>query len=116
MMKVSHQMKEVECSGIYEMKIDINKVYVIIRKLYFTLYIMFYTLLIIRVNGGIRMEKTEKRWLWILVGMMFLAYFVPFVLLRNVDAWYGSFLFWVAIAFVIIICNVCMTIDWSDET
>lgn len=62
------------------------------------------------------MEKSEVKWLWGLSGMLFLAYFVPFILLRNVDAWYGSFLFWVAIAFVIIILNVFMTIDWGDET
>ena len=60
------------------------------------------------------MDKKEIRWSWIIFILVFLAYFVPFVLLRNIDAWYGSFLFWNVFAIFIIVINSIITSDWSD--
>ncbi len=60
------------------------------------------------------MNKSEARWAVFLVILMVLAYVVPYTLLTNVDAWYGSFLFWSIFGLVIIVANVFITIKWSD--
>lgn len=60
------------------------------------------------------MEKHELRWALFLLIAMLLAYIIPYTLLRNIDAWYGSFLFWTLFALVIIIANALITKKWSD--
>lgn len=60
------------------------------------------------------MEKREIGWALFLTIAMLLAYIVPYTLLRNVDEWYGSFLFWSVFAIVIIAVNVLITRKWSD--
>lgn len=42
------------------------------------------------------------------------AFVVPYTLLRNVDAWYGSFLFWVVITAVVIVINAIVSKSWKD--
>jgi len=101
---------------VLEKELNINIIYVIIRKLYFTLYIMLDKLLVIRIKRGEGMDKSEFKWAWIIGILLLLAYIVPYVLLRNIDAWYGSFLFWNLFAIIVIIFNVFMTIDWRDES
>lgn len=60
------------------------------------------------------MNKREIRWALFLVILMLLAYIVPYTMLRNVNAWYGSFLFWTLFALVIITINILVTRKWSD--
>lgn len=60
------------------------------------------------------MRKKEASWAIVILVMMILAYVVPYTVLRNVDAWYGSFLFWNLFAIVIIIVNYFITVDWSE--
>lgn len=61
------------------------------------------------------MGKNEKFWGIISIVLVLLAYIVPFAFLSEVAKWYGSFLFWVLIAVVIIGVNYLLTSDWRDE-
>lgn len=55
---------------------------------------------------------------WIYAGIVLLlvlsAYLVPYFLLSNIDAWYGSFLFWTLFAAAGILVNVAITKRWRD--
>lgn len=45
---------------------------------------------------------------------MILMFAVPYTLLREVNAWYGSFLFWSVGTVVVIGINVVLTRQWKD--
>lgn len=60
------------------------------------------------------MHKSEKGWAIFLIVLLLLAYIVPYTLLRDVNEWYGSFLFWSVFAIVIMISNILITRKWSD--
>ena len=45
--------------------------------------------------------------------VMVLMFAVPFTLLREVNAWYGSFLFWSVGTIVVIGLNVILTRHWK---
>lgn len=52
---------------------------------------------------------------WLLIAVpviMLLMFAVPYTLLRDVNAWYGSFLFWVVCTLVVIAINVRLTRGW----
>lgn len=54
-------------------------------------------------------------WLLALVPViMLLMFVVPYTVLRDVNAWYGSLLFWVAATVVVIGINVVLTRRWTD--
>lgn len=53
-------------------------------------------------------------WLLASVPVIMLAMFaVPYTLLRDVNAWYGSLLFWVVGTVVVIAINVRLTRHWK---
>ncbi|WP_202912127.1 hypothetical protein [Nesterenkonia muleiensis] len=55
-------------------------------------------------------------WLVASVPVIMLAMFiVPYTLLREADAWYGSLLFWTAGTLVVIAVNVVVSLSWEDE-
>lgn len=56
------------------------------------------------------------RAVWLLpVALLILAsYLVPYLVLDDVDAWYGSLLFWTASAAVVIAINVVVSSAWRD--
>lgn len=58
----------------------------------------------------------RKGWYWVILVCIIVvsAYVVPFIVLRNVDAWYGSFLYWVLFALVSIWINMVITRKWRD--
>lgn len=57
----------------------------------------------------------ERGWT-MLIGMIILtAFIIPFTLFRNIEKWYGSFLFWTVSALIVIVCNILLTKDWSNE-
>lgn len=60
------------------------------------------------------MVKLEKGWALFLIALVLSAYIVPYTLLRDVNKWYGSFLYWSLFGIVIIISNVFITKKWSD--
>lgn len=60
------------------------------------------------------MRTSRIGWLSAIVVIMAACFVVPFTLLRDVDAWYGSFLFWVIAAVAVIGINVAVSADWED--
>lgn len=62
------------------------------------------------------MEKRKSNWIWavIIVFAILLAYIIPYTMLANVQAWYGSFLYWTITGIVIIIANLFITRGWRD--
>lgn len=68
--------------------------------------------------SGIRKGSLVDRkssWLILIAVAILSAFVVPYTLLRNVDAWYGSFLFWVVITAVVIGVNAIVSASWKDE-
>jgi len=60
-------------------------------------------------------QKMSRRILLAAIVVVVLACFiVPFTLLRNVDAWYGSFLFWSLASVVVIAINWVLSADWKE--
>jgi len=59
----------------------------------------------------------KKRILWVvwLLALIISAYFVPFVLLRNVNQVEASFLYWTLFAVLAIISTIKITTYWSDK-
>ena len=52
----------------------------------------------------------------IIIGVIVLAAFIiPFTLLKEVEKWYGSFLFWLILTLIVIACNTILTKDWGNE-
>jgi len=58
------------------------------------------------------MSKKETFWGILCLILVLLAYIVPYVFLRDVTAWYGSFLLWIVLALLIIIINYILSRDW----
>ncbi|NDK31556.1 hypothetical protein [Nesterenkonia haasae] len=67
------------------------------------------------------MQRSDKRksWtLWLLVSVpviMVAMFVVPYTLLREVDAWYGSLLFWTVGTAAVIAINVAVALSWENE-
>jgi len=60
------------------------------------------------------MSNPKAVWLAAVAALILLSYFVPYVLLSDVDAWYGSMLFWTASAAVVIAINAVVSSSWKD--
>ncbi len=60
------------------------------------------------------MNRSRAGWLIAIAVIVLLCYFVPYVLLSGVDAWYGSFLFWTVATAVVIGINALVSSDWKD--
>ncbi|MCM3739363.1 hypothetical protein M3210_03675 [Oceanobacillus luteolus] len=61
------------------------------------------------------MKHNEKAYAILITILILLAFVVPYTLLRNVNAWYGSFLFWTALTILVIGVNYIMIKDWGKE-
>lgn len=60
--------------------------------------------------------KVNEGFYAILIGIAILAAFiVPYTVLRNVEKWYGSFLFWTVLTVVVIGINYFLIKDWGKE-
>lgn len=57
-------------------------------------------------------RKTALCLVWVLVA---LCYLVPYLLLRNVNAWYGSFLFYALVGVLVIALNLWATCDFGKD-
>ena len=55
-------------------------------------------------------RKTALGLVWALVALCYLA---PYLLLRNVNAWYGSFLFYTIVGVLVIALNLWATRDFG---
>lgn len=60
------------------------------------------------------MERRGIFWIGVMLGLVVLAYVVPYLLLSGVDAWYGSFAFWLIFGLAAIGVNVIVTRNWRD--
>lgn len=60
------------------------------------------------------METRSTKWLAVVLGIMLLSYLVPYTLLRSVDAWYGSLLFWTVATAAVIGINAVVSSAWKD--
>lgn len=61
------------------------------------------------------MDNRKSWWLVLIVVLILAAFIVPYTLLKNIDAWYGSFLFWTLLTAVVIGANVVVSAGWRDE-
>jgi len=61
-----------------------------------------------------QLKKKRIYWVLWLVVLILSAYFVPFVLLRNVNQIEASFLFWTIFAILAIISTIKITSYWSE--
>lgn len=59
------------------------------------------------------MSLQERNWMLVIAGIILLAYVIPYTVLSQVTAWYGSFLFWFLIGLAAIFVNVFITRDWG---
>lgn len=60
------------------------------------------------------MSDRKTIWLAPIGILIILSFLVPFTLLRNVDEWYGSFLFWVLATVAVIGISAVISSDWED--
>ncbi|WP_142850207.1 hypothetical protein [Telmatospirillum sp. J64-1] len=55
-----------------------------------------------------------NKWLLFWGVLIILSYLVPYTLLRDVQAWWGAFLFWSVIGLLVIFANHHLTRHWED--
>ncbi len=68
-----------------------------------------------RERAGTGRSVRRRAWLLTAIPVIMLAMFVvPYTLLREVDAWYGSALFWMVATAAVIALNVVLSRDWED--
>lgn len=61
------------------------------------------------------MSGTSKNWLLIpILLLVVLSFVLPYTVFRDVDAWYGSFLFWTLATAAVIGLNAVISADWKD--
>ena len=61
------------------------------------------------------MNRSSKEWLLIpILVLVLLSFILPYTVFRDVDAWYGSFLFWTLAAAAVIGLNAVISADWKD--
>lgn len=53
-------------------------------------------------------------WLVPVPVAVLLSYLVPYTVLRDVDAWYGSMLFWGCATAVVVVVNAVVSSAWRD--
>ncbi|MBE4908571.1 hypothetical protein IMZ08_10935 [Bacillus luteolus] len=61
------------------------------------------------------MTAREVKWGLMIVVIILLGYILPYTVLSNVTAWYGSFLLWTILAIAIIVINYFFTKNWGDS-
>ncbi|MDA5564604.1 MULTISPECIES: hypothetical protein [Cobetia] len=57
----------------------------------------------------------RSKWIWLIWALVLLCYAVPYTLLSDVSAWYGSFLFWSVAGLVVIAVNLYITKDFEEH-
>ncbi|WP_340162380.1 hypothetical protein [Vreelandella songnenensis] len=57
----------------------------------------------------------RSKWIWAVWCVVLLSCLVPYTLLTNVAAWYGSFLFWACAGVAVIALNIFITRDFEDH-
>lgn len=59
---------------------------------------------------------THPRAIWLVpaLALILLNYVIPYLVLDDVDAWYGSMLFWALTTAVVIGINAVVSSAWKD--
>lgn len=57
----------------------------------------------------------RSKWISLVWLVVFLCYLVPYTVLRDTQAWYGSFLFWTLAGLAVIGINVYVTKDYEEK-
>ncbi|RUR35431.1 hypothetical protein [Vreelandella populi] len=57
----------------------------------------------------------RSKWIWAVWIVVLLSCLVPYTLLTNVAAWYGSFLFWTCAGVAVIALNIFITKDFEEH-
>lgn len=60
------------------------------------------------------MNESKRGWLIPVALLILLSYLLPYTVLSDVDAWYGSFLFWTLATAAVIGINAVVSSDWKD--
>ncbi|MEW9110107.1 MAG: hypothetical protein AB2374_12220 [Cytobacillus gottheilii] len=60
------------------------------------------------------MKSRELKWALAVLAIVLLGYLLPFTVLTNVEAWYGSFLLWTVLAVIIIMINYILSKNWGE--
>ncbi|MGQ7241917.1 hypothetical protein ACUN9V_00475 [Salinicola sp. V024] len=58
---------------------------------------------------------SARRWIWGVWILVLSCYVVPYGLLGQVQAWYGSFLFWCVVGVLVIVANIMITRTFQSE-
>ncbi|MDI5984287.1 hypothetical protein QLQ85_05765 [Halomonas sp. M4R5S39] len=58
----------------------------------------------------------RSKWIWLVWAVVLLCYLVPYTLLTDVQAWYGSFLFWTIAGLAVIALNLFITKDFEEHS
>ncbi len=66
------------------------------------------------LNAKVTLMKAS-RWIWFVWLLVLLCYVVPYTVLTNVQAWYGSFLFWAVMGALVIVANIFLTKDFEEQ-
>ena len=61
------------------------------------------------------MKPSTKWWLLPIAVLIGLSFLLPYTLFRDVDAWYGSYLFWVLATVAVIAINAVISAQWKDD-
>ncbi|WP_110708219.1 hypothetical protein [Salinicola sp. CR57] len=59
---------------------------------------------------------SARRWIWGVWILVLSCYVVPYGLLGQVHAWYGSFLFWCVVGVLVIVANIMITRSFPSTT
>ncbi|MBL7249803.1 hypothetical protein ACLD02_16975 [Alloalcanivorax sp. C16-2] len=57
----------------------------------------------------------RSKWIWLIWAVVVLCYVVPYTVLSDVHAWYGSFLFWTLAGVAVIVVNFIITKDFEGH-
>ncbi|WP_306807559.1 hypothetical protein [Cytobacillus gottheilii] len=75
---------------------------------------MYNVIGLIDKNRGDEMKSRELKWALAILVIVLLGYFLPYTVLTNVQAWYGSFLLWTVLAVIIIVINYFLSKNWGE--
>lgn len=60
------------------------------------------------------MRASRAWWLLPVAVLILLSYVLPYTVFRDVDRWYGSFLFWTLATLAVIAINAVVSSAWKD--
>lgn len=60
------------------------------------------------------MKNSMTWWLLPVALLVALSYVLPYTVFRDVDRWYGSFLFWSLATAAVIAINTLISAKWRD--